>query len=80
MDTWEYKHFKHLIDLKHIFLTKYNNLYKNNPINIDNENFTEIFNNFIYQCSSGKITNFLNDMSEYDNDEYIKYIIKRNEF
>ena len=79
-DTWEWAYFRHLLELREIFVS---GMCFVNP-NIDVETlytpeFFENFSQFVYEASSRHISPYLEPLSERLLEEYSKYLIKRNE-
>lgn len=74
-DVWEYRYFKHILDLNDIFSEGANKL----GIETNTVNFLDIFSKFIRDCSSGEISRFIEDLDEQTEDSYLEFTIKRNE-
>ena len=74
-DVWEYRYFKHILDLNDIFSEGANKL----GIETNTVNFLDIFSKFIRDCSSGEISPFIEDLDEQTDDSYLEFTIKRNE-
>lgn len=74
---WEYVHLRDLTIIKKIFLAKIKEL--DIYIDVNDNSFTYMFNDFLYQCSSKKISKYKeNDLSQIMENKYFEYTIKRH--
>lgn len=73
--VWEQTYFRHILDLKDIFSLVASKL------NIETESidFLNVFAKFIRDCSSGEISPYIEDLTEYETQSYLNFIILRNE-
>ena len=77
-DTWEFTYFKHILALHDIFSGCIDDL--GIPgINTKSAGFLNIFANFIRDCSSGEVSPYIEELTEYESNIYLEYVIKRNE-
>jgi len=80
-DVWEYTYFKHIIELKDIFvrnMEKYCDRSITHFIDSDND-FFDFFSNFIRDCSSGDISPYVEHLNNGEESLYFEFDIKRNE-
>ena len=82
--TWEHFYFKHLLDLKHIFVKGMKQIEsdqkKNFNIDYTSEGFFETFNKFIFECSSGELGLYVDSLDDELDEIYFEYAIKRDNF
>ena len=71
--SWEYAYFKHILELKRIFEEGIKNL-KTIRIDTKSVEFIDNFSRFIKEYSSGEISKFLEELNEYEEDIFFKYI------
>ena len=76
--TWEITYFKHLLNLCDIFANAINEL-DIHYIDTKSADFLYAFGKFIRTCSSGKISHYIEELTEKEEKIYIEYTIKRNE-
>ena len=74
-DVWEYKYFRHILNLKDIFSSLASKL----NIETNSVDFLNVFSRFIRDYSSGEISPYLDDLTEEDKEYYLNFIILRNE-
>jgi hypothetical protein len=77
-DTWEFIYFQHILELHDIFADAINEL-GISRIDTKSADFLHVFGKFIRECSSGKISPHVEDLTERQEHMYIEYTIKRNE-
>ena len=76
IEAWGYAYFKNILDLRRIFEEGIKNL-KNIRIDTTSIEFFDNFSRFIKEYSSGEISTYLEDLNEYEEDMYFKYIIAK---
>lgn len=74
-DAWEYSYFQYILDLHDIF-TK--NIDQFGIKGVNTANFIDVFSHFIYDCSSGEISPFLDKLPLHIENLYSEFDIKRN--
>ena len=75
LETWEYKYFKHLIDLRDIFVKGLEKL-EITGVDLRSEFFFNTFSSFIKKNSSGEINPYIQELNDYEENIYHNYIIK----
>lgn len=77
-DRWECTYFKHILALHDIFTRCIDDL--GIPgVDTKSAEFLNIFANFIRDCSSGEVSPYIEELTEYESNLYLEYMIKRNE-
>lgn len=78
-DVWEYTYFQHILNLRKIFENGINHLNINKRIETRSVDFLENFCIFIREYSSGKISPYIEHLSEKTQNLYTEFTIKRQE-
>jgi hypothetical protein len=76
--TWELTYFKHILEIHSIFANAIDELGFSH-INTKSADFLHIFGKFIRKCSSGKISPYIEELTNEEEQIYLEYTIKRNE-
>ena len=77
LDSWEYAYFKHIINLRHIFVEGIKKLKISTKIDTKYVDFFNNFSRFIKVYSSGEISPYLEELNEYEENMYFKYTIAK---
>jgi len=78
-ETWEYNYFEYLIEMRNIFASRFLEFYPEESKYIYSEEFFHKFAKFIYSQSSTRIPPTLKPVSSYAEEEYSKYLFKKEE-
>lgn len=79
-DTWEYNYFEYLIDMRNIFASRFIETYPDDAQYVYSEEFFYRFAKFVYNNSSKRIDPTIKQMSKSSEEEYSKYLFKKEEF
>jgi len=76
--AWELTYFKHILEIHAIFANAIDKLGFSH-INTKSADFLNIFSKFIRKCSSGKLSPYIEELTNEEEQIYLEYTIKRNE-
>lgn len=79
-NTWEYAYFEYLIELRNTFASKCIEFYPEDYNYVYSEEFFYKFVKFVYDHSSKTISPYLKPLSENVENQYSKYLLKKEEF
>lgn len=81
LGVWEYVYFKHILNLKKIFVDGIKNFKFPAPNNIEtiSSYFFDNFSRFIKEYSSGEISPYIENLNEYEEEEYYKFTITKED-
>ena len=68
---WEHTYFNHILNLKKIFASFVN-------INTNTSDFLQKWCIFLRKCSTGEISNYMEDISPFTENLYFEFMVKRN--